>query len=190
MYQIKINDILSRLDRVKELGHNKWMARCPAHADTDPSLSIRLVDNGKILLHCFSGCPVYDVVSAIGFELCDLMGDQPTHHKLNPVAHQQRPNHVPLVKDLPTPESYYKAVLSIAKTDALKHVQSSPKDLSLIQEAMDYLNAMNRPLSNEQRESLLEFEAKRQRGEILTREEKKAERTLWLKKHRNGRYRR
>jgi putative DNA primase/helicase len=32
-----------------------WMARCPAHDDHNPSLSIRET-NGKILVHCHAGC--------------------------------------------------------------------------------------------------------------------------------------
>ena len=33
-----------------------WMAPCPTHEDRDPSLSIRDDDDGKILVHCHSGC--------------------------------------------------------------------------------------------------------------------------------------
>jgi putative DNA primase/helicase len=32
------------------------MARCPAHNDPDPSLSIRDGDNGKLLVRCHAGC--------------------------------------------------------------------------------------------------------------------------------------
>lgn len=37
------------------------MCRCPAHADSDPSLSIRQGDRG-ILVTCFAGCPREDVL--------------------------------------------------------------------------------------------------------------------------------
>jgi putative DNA primase/helicase len=33
-----------------------WVARCPAHVDRTPSLSIREADDGRLLLHCFAGC--------------------------------------------------------------------------------------------------------------------------------------
>ena len=33
-----------------------WMARCPAHDDRDPSLSIREDISGKALVHCHAGC--------------------------------------------------------------------------------------------------------------------------------------
>src|ERR1019366_5080866 len=41
-----------------------WMARCPAHEDNNPSLSIR-EDGGKVLLHCHAGCSQRDVVEAL-----------------------------------------------------------------------------------------------------------------------------
>jgi hypothetical protein len=33
-----------------------WMAPCPAHHDQKPSLSIREVDKGKVLVRCHAGC--------------------------------------------------------------------------------------------------------------------------------------
>jgi putative DNA primase/helicase len=41
-----------------------WMAKCPAHDDHNPSLSIREVD-GKVLLHCHAGCTQRDVIDAL-----------------------------------------------------------------------------------------------------------------------------
>jgi hypothetical protein len=42
-----------------------WMARCPAHQDRDPSLSIRDAVDGKILVHCHAGCDQEQVVAAL-----------------------------------------------------------------------------------------------------------------------------
>jgi putative DNA primase/helicase len=41
-----------------------WMARCPAHDDREPSLSIRDVD-GKVLVRCHAGCGQRDVIAAL-----------------------------------------------------------------------------------------------------------------------------
>jgi putative DNA primase/helicase len=41
-----------------------WMAKCPAHEDSTPSLSLR-EDGGKILLHCHAGCAQRDVIEAL-----------------------------------------------------------------------------------------------------------------------------
>ena len=64
--------LLSKLDGVKRTGQDRWLARCPAHGDKRASLSIREVDTGAILVHCFAGCSVHEVVGAVGLELSDL----------------------------------------------------------------------------------------------------------------------
>lgn len=64
-------DILPLLDGVRENGPGRYMARCPSHDDKSPSLSVRIDD--KILMHCFAGCDVEDVVSSLGLTFADLM---------------------------------------------------------------------------------------------------------------------
>jgi hypothetical protein len=64
--------LLSRLDRVRRTGRGRWTARCPAHNDRGPSLSIRELDDGRTLLHCFAGCDAGAIVVALGMELSDL----------------------------------------------------------------------------------------------------------------------
>jgi hypothetical protein len=65
-------NLVSKLDKVKRTGQNRWQARCPAHDDKGPSLSIRETDDGRVLVHCFAGCSVHEVVLAAGLELSDL----------------------------------------------------------------------------------------------------------------------
>ena len=54
---------------------NTVACRCPAHGDTNPSLSAKLCQDGRILLYCFSGCAVEDIVARLGLEMRDLMPD-------------------------------------------------------------------------------------------------------------------
>jgi len=70
----KTDQLLNQLDRVKRNGQGKWLARCPAHDDNSPSLAIKEVDD-RILLHCFAGCGVTEVLNAVGLELADLFPD-------------------------------------------------------------------------------------------------------------------
>jgi putative DNA primase/helicase len=42
-----------------------WMARCPAHDDREPSLSIRDADDGKVLVRCHAGCNQERVIAAL-----------------------------------------------------------------------------------------------------------------------------
>ena len=66
-----VENLLSRLEKVK--GRNgSWTARCPAHDDKGPSLSIREVEDGRVLLHCFAGCDVNNIVQSVGMDIGDL----------------------------------------------------------------------------------------------------------------------
>lgn len=51
----------------KALGGRKagsgWTARCPAHDDHTPSLSLRDADDGKVLVRCHAGCDQDEVIS-------------------------------------------------------------------------------------------------------------------------------
>lgn len=66
-----VDILLSRLERVRQYGKG-WSARCPAHQDRSASLSVAFGRDGRVLLHCFAGCPVVDVLAAVGLTLADL----------------------------------------------------------------------------------------------------------------------
>ena len=71
-----MNRIPSRIDLdaqgrdIVEARGGKWqpgrggMCRCPAHADGDPSLSVRVGDT-SLLFHCFAGCTTVAVLEAL-----------------------------------------------------------------------------------------------------------------------------
>jgi len=63
--------LIHSLDGVRETGRDRWIACCPAHEDRSPSLAIREVDD-RVLIHCFAGCNIDEVVSAIGLQISDL----------------------------------------------------------------------------------------------------------------------
>jgi hypothetical protein len=69
-----VERLLDRLEHVKKSG-SRWMARCPAHEDRRASLSVREGEDGRVLLHCFAGCPVENIVAGAGLELKDLFPD-------------------------------------------------------------------------------------------------------------------
>lgn len=64
--------LLERLHGARATGVGRWKAKCPAHEDRSPSLSIRELEDGRVLLHCFAGCAFDDVVGAVGLEVSDL----------------------------------------------------------------------------------------------------------------------
>ncbi len=69
-----LNDILSRLEGVKGRD-GKYMARCPNHGDSTPSLSVSLGNDNKILLKCFAGCSAEDIVWSMGLQMKDLFAE-------------------------------------------------------------------------------------------------------------------
>src|SRR5271157_5965404 len=66
-----VKKVLSHFKNINEVGKNKYRVKCPSHDDNKSSLSIR-IKNGKILLHCHSGCKSKDILSEIGLKFSDL----------------------------------------------------------------------------------------------------------------------
>lgn len=64
--------LIDRLDFVKPAGRNKWLARCPAHDDRSPSLSITEGEDGRTLIYCFAGCGSTDILAAVGLDYSAL----------------------------------------------------------------------------------------------------------------------
>lgn len=67
-----IESILHRVEKLKKTGDDRWIACCPAHNDTSPSLAIRCLGDDRILLHCFAGCSTSEVLAALGLTFEDL----------------------------------------------------------------------------------------------------------------------
>ncbi len=72
--------LLDRLDGVKRCGPGRWVARCPAHEDRRPSLSVRELDDGRVLAHCFGGCDVQSVLGAVGLSFEALFPPREIEH--------------------------------------------------------------------------------------------------------------
>lgn len=70
---MSIDDFLGRLEGVESTGEGKWVARCPAHDDSNPSLGVAVGNDGRILVKCYAGCTTEAVVAAMGLKMCDLM---------------------------------------------------------------------------------------------------------------------
>lgn len=81
-HPMDIENFVSRLEGVQRTSRG-YRARCPAHQDRTPSLSI-CETQSRILLHCFAGCVSTDIVSAMGLEMRGLFMD-------TPIAYGQRP---------------------------------------------------------------------------------------------------
>lgn len=75
-----LETVLDRLDRVQRAGSNT-VASCPVashgkgNGDRNPSLSITEKE-GRVLMHCMSGCLVDEILATIGLDFTDLW-DEP-----------------------------------------------------------------------------------------------------------------
>ena len=76
--------LIDRLEGVRGTGPSRWLAKCPAHEDRSPSLSVRELEDGTVLVKCFAGCGAADVVAAAGLELRDLFPERPAEHRRKP----------------------------------------------------------------------------------------------------------
>lgn len=63
--------VLSKLPDARPDGAG-FKACCPAHEDHNPSLVITPAEDGKVLLHCWSGCSTTAIVEAMGLRMQDL----------------------------------------------------------------------------------------------------------------------
>ena len=64
--------LLERLASVKQTRPDRWQARCPAHDDRSPSLSVAELPDQTLLVRCWAGCSVNEIVGAVGLQLKDL----------------------------------------------------------------------------------------------------------------------
>jgi len=77
---MSVEKLLSNLNKIKG-GRDRWTASCPAHEDRSPSLAIRELEDGRILLKCFGGCSVQEIVGSIGMDIGELFPKtHDTHH--------------------------------------------------------------------------------------------------------------
>lgn len=83
---MKLNELLDILKSKSGIDpkrtSNGFMTCCPAHDDTNPSLSVGEASDGKILLNCFSGCTKESICTSLNIQLSDLF-DTPQNENQN-----------------------------------------------------------------------------------------------------------
>lgn len=67
-----IDILLPLLDNVSATGEGKYMASAPTRRDRNPSLSIRELPDGRLLLYDHGGDSPADILAAVGLRLPDL----------------------------------------------------------------------------------------------------------------------
>lgn len=76
-----IENLLSLLNQVRQTGPDRWRARCPgpghARGDRHPSLNLRELADGRVLLHCPVCQDTPAILAAVGLTLSDLYPPRP-----------------------------------------------------------------------------------------------------------------
>lgn len=85
-----LEKVLSRVPNHRRSGKG-YKACCPAHEDRNPSLSISVGDDGRVLLKCFAGCRAETIVNALGLAMTDLFLDR---HDQGPAVRQSPPEKI------------------------------------------------------------------------------------------------
>lgn len=124
-----IDNVLNNLDKVKTIGNGKYKACCPAHDDSNPSLSI--TEKGdKILFKCWAGCSTQDILDSTGLTWNDLF--------LKPLTNEQRSQRKQALTE--SELNTERLVLEIARQDREKGYKLSQQDLQREQEAWHRVN--------------------------------------------------
>jgi hypothetical protein len=86
---MRLTDLLSRLEGVTPRREGKYIARCPAHEDRTPSLSVQ--DGYKaILVRCWSGCGLLAITTRLGIGVKDLFHNALPDPRQRQIAVQRR----------------------------------------------------------------------------------------------------
>lgn len=82
---MSVDTLLSRLDKVKATGKDRWQCACPAHDDRSPSMHISVADDGRVLINCKAGCDTYSILQAVGLDWDAVFPESVISHHVPPV---------------------------------------------------------------------------------------------------------
>ncbi len=65
-------EILARFSKVYKSGEGEYQCLCPSHNDRTASLGLKFKED-KMILNCFAGCSMEDIIGAVGLSWADVM---------------------------------------------------------------------------------------------------------------------
>lgn len=143
----KLPFFLSKFPSVKATGPNKWMARGLCHDDKSPSVGIKLINDEKIIFHCFAGCSAEEVLSSIGATWEDVFPDRikARYHGVDGYDRYRARKEAPRFSRYELfPKLVLEArILHTAMEDMRKGVIHTPADTYRIHVAMETISNLN-----------------------------------------------
>jgi hypothetical protein len=132
-----LNNLLSMLEKVKRTGQESYIACCPAHADKNPSMTITEKDDGRVLLHCFAGCSVEEILGSVGMTFDDLFPERLP----DPYAHN-KPERIPFnPRDVLAAVSTESLITALAASDVARGVPLSEDNRKRLLDAVSRLQS-------------------------------------------------
>ena len=112
--------MVDRLDKVKSTGSDKWLSCCPSHEDKSPSLTIKELPDGRVLIHCFAGCSPIEILNAVGLTMAELFpeGSSGDYRPLYMARQDKKGN------------DHHRAILTIASSMRSRGEMLSTKELA------------------------------------------------------------
>lgn len=80
--------IVERLEHCRKTGEGRWIAKCPAHKDSSPSLVITQKDGDRVLIHCHAGCSTGDILDSLSLDWGALMPDSDQSYRATRITRQ------------------------------------------------------------------------------------------------------
>lgn len=135
-----IDTVLARID-AKQTGPGKWLAKCPAHDDRTASLGIKCAADGRVLIHCFAGCHVEQVIDALGLTFADLYPPK----LVTPYSRSKSPRKPPKFSagEMLRLAVFESTVIVIAMRQLLTTKAINELDFQRVEQALDTLHEIN-----------------------------------------------
>lgn len=71
-----IQNILNRLENVKQTGSDSWRAKCPCGHSSPSQMALKELPDGRVLIHCFAGHSPVEIMEALDMSLSDLFEEK------------------------------------------------------------------------------------------------------------------
>lgn len=124
--------ILDHLEGIRDRGAGQYYAKCPAHNDRSPSLSIKVCDDGRTLVRCFAGCSTDEVLAAVGLRFADLFPTALGDFAPSPPKHR--------AADLLAALRHEALIVAVAASDIAQGKTLTPETLSRVATAAGRIN--------------------------------------------------
>lgn len=130
--------LIAKLAKVKQNGPGRWLACCPAHEDRTPSMTVREMDDGRVLVHCFAGCGIEQILGAVGLDFGALFPPKLIAERVPPI---RRPFNAHDVLEAVASEA---ALVAVAAANIGEGVELSPGERSRVTVAAGRLEEARR----------------------------------------------